>query len=152
MIQSSTVSSRCQVRDCRLVLKNVVVKLLVQKDVAVKKPNENVVIDAVVILQNATIDKWTQIVIRHYLNQVIHSFQSNSSSFISETYDVTTNYKPVVEMASEEDKENNVTIDISPERANIAAPESPGLDKTYTMGLGVLNPKKTVSHLLQAVL
>ena len=57
MIQSSTVSLRCQVGDCRLVLRSVAVKLLVQKDVAVKKPNENVVIDAAVILQNATIDK-----------------------------------------------------------------------------------------------
>ena len=128
MIQSFTVSLRYH--DCHLVLKRVDITCARGKHLLTR----------------------IQIMTRHYLNQVIHSFQSNSSSFISETYDVTTNYKPVVEMASEEDKENNVTIDISPEKANIGAPESPGLDKTYTMGLGVLNPKKTVSHLLQAVL
>jgi hypothetical protein len=81
--------------------------------------------------------------LRSRKSPVDENSDNDSPLFESETYDVTTNYKPVVEVGSEEDKENNVTIDISPEKANIAAPESPGLDKTYTMGLGVLNPKKT---------
>ena len=50
MILSVTIASRFQIRDCRLALRSVVVKLLVKNDVAVKKPSENVVTDVAVIL------------------------------------------------------------------------------------------------------
>jgi len=128
----------------------------VQNDVGAKKPTENVAKSAAAIPKSVTTKsnskKGTLTPMTGTTNQVSSHVNFKSQLiFVLETYDVAPKgrYEPVASSSNNEleNKENDSTFTVSPGKGNIHVVESPNnLDKSSVIGLGPMNPKKTVSN------